>query len=190
MALLKQSPTQPMDGHACLLAASANRGRGVLAAACENALHSVAATISLPFRFFAWPSTLAPHGLLFEHRPGPVSEIMCHRARGSRGQNTELRRKSMNDNKATRLSRLVGEMTEAAKRLGLEARRERIFARSRLSRARRGVPVARKVHDHNRTRIRLPSRSRCSSRPYVTATWSSYTYRKGAAHPAAGPEQT
>jgi hypothetical protein len=33
----------------------------------------------------------------------------------------------MSDNRATRLSRLVDELTEAAKRLGLEVRRERIL---------------------------------------------------------------
>jgi hypothetical protein len=34
---------------------------------------------------------------------------------------------SMSDNRAARLSRLVDELTEAAKRLGLEVRRERIL---------------------------------------------------------------
>jgi hypothetical protein len=36
-------------------------------------------------------------------------------------------RKSTSDNRATRLSRLVDELTEAAKRLGLEVRHERIL---------------------------------------------------------------
>src|SRR5262252_4879878 len=46
--------------------------------------------------------------------------------RAQRGD-PELVRKSMSDSRATRLSRLVDELTEAAKRLGFEVRRERIL---------------------------------------------------------------
>jgi|GEM_PF-1073166 hypothetical protein len=68
-----------------------------------------------------------PHrGLhLRHHSPRPWR---YHRGTtGSKGRNAELVRKSMSDNRATRLSRLVDELTEAATRLGLEVRRERIL---------------------------------------------------------------
>ena len=48
-------------------------------------------------------------------------------APGSKRRNAELVQKSMSDNRAMQLSRLVDELTEAAKRPGLEVRRERIL---------------------------------------------------------------
>jgi len=48
-------------------------------------------------------------------------------ARRAQRGDPDLVRKSMSDIRATRLSRLVDELTEAAKRLGLEVRRERIL---------------------------------------------------------------
>jgi hypothetical protein len=75
----------------------------------------------------SWSSACATRELLFEHRPGP-QEWQYHRGTtGSKGRNAELVRKSMSDNRGARLSRLVDELTEAAKRLGLEVRRERIL---------------------------------------------------------------
>jgi hypothetical protein len=97
---------------------------------------------------------------------------------GSRGQNTELVRKSIIDNSASRLSRLVGEITEAAKRFGLEGRRDRILRE--VGYGARG-PACRLREKY----MIIIDRDQPPSEPIEVlvealraATWSSHTYRR------------